>query len=268
LIWKGKIKLIVNQLKVKMERGEKVVGTLTHLGGSTTIECLGLAGLDFVVIDTEHAPFTTQDTMDYIRAAELRGITPVVRVQDYSRPSLHKMLNSGAKALIIPCMETVEEVKALVSEGKYYPKGKHNFPYARNSSWGVESATRLRGFLDENNENTLIIPQCETQGFLDNIEEIVRIDGVDGVFVGPWDLTTGMGIPEEFTNPLYLNARKRIIKACHDAGKFAWIFSPSGAVAKQNLKDGFDGTAVLIDTVVYINAFKQLYMEVKDFKGE
>jgi len=255
--------MIVNKLREKMQNKEKVYGTFSHLGSGVTIECLGLTGLDFVVIDTEHAPYSVQDTLDFIRAAEVRGITPIVRVQDHSRPSLHKMLNCGAKALIIPCMETVEEVRLLVEQGKFYPKGRHCFPYSRNSNWGNESAGRLTEFFDENNEGTLLVPQCETVGFLNNIEEIMNIDGIDGVFVGPWDLTTDMGIPEMFTHPDFLAARKRILKACHDAGKFAWIFSPSSQAAKKNIDDGFDGAAISMDTVVFMNAYKNILEEVK-----
>ncbi len=252
-----------NKLKLKMNRGEPVYGTFTHIGGGTAVECLGLAGLDFVVIDTEHGPFSVQDTMDLVRAAEIRGMTPVVRVQDYSRPSLHKMLNCGAKAIIIPCMESVEEIRLLVEQGKFYPRGKHCFPYSRNSSWGLESNGRLTDFYDENNENTLLVPQCETVGFLEHIEEIMAIDGIDGVFVGPYDLTTDMGIPGEFTAPRFLEARQRILKACHDNGKFAWSFSPDSAAAKKNVADGFDGAAISMDTVVYTNAFKKIMEELQ-----
>lgn len=254
---------MMNKLKQKMQKGEKVIGTFTHIDSSVAIECLGIAGLDFVVIDTEHAPFSVQNAMDFIRAAEIRGITPVVRVQDHTRPSLHKMLNSGAKALIIPCMERVEEVKLLVEQGKFYPKGRHCFPYSRNSSWGAQSAGHLLDFFEDQNENTLLVPQCETVGFLNNIEEIMRLDGIDGMFIGPYDLSTDMGIPAQFTNPDFLAARARILKACKDAGKFAWIFSPDSAAAKKNLADGFDGTAISMDTVMYTNAYRALVEEMR-----
>ncbi len=252
-----------NKLKEKMKRGEKLVGTFTHIGGGVAIECLGIAGLDFVVIDTEHAPFSPQDAMDWIRAAEVRGITPIVRVQDHSRPSLHKMINSGAKALIIPCMETVDEVKKLLEQGKFYPKGRHCFPYSRNSGWGADSAGRLMPFFNENNDNVLLVPQCETVGFLNNIEEILSFDGIDGVFVGPYDLSSDMGIPEQFTHPDFLAARQRILKACKEAGKFAWAFSPNSEAAKKNFADGFDGAAVSMDTVMYTNAYRKMLEDIR-----
>ncbi len=254
-----------NKLKEKMDRNEKVIGSFTHLGSGTVVECMGLSGLDFAVIDTEHAAFHIQDTLDYVRAAEVRGMSAVVRVQDHTRPSLHKALNCGADALIIPCMETMDEVRLLLEQGKFYPKGRHCFPYARNSSWGCESAGHLTEFFERENRETLLVPQCETVGFLNHIEEIMQLDGIDGVFIGPYDLSTDMGMPAQFDNPDFQKARARILKACKDAGKFAWIFSPSAEAAKKNLADGFDGTAVNMDTAVFINAYKTLVAGIRSY---
>ena len=116
-----------NLLKEKMIKGEKVVGTFFELGGNTAIECLGLSGLDFLIIDTEHGPFDIESSMDFIRTAELRNITPFARIKDISRTSVLKMLDIGAKGLIVPCVETALEVKNLVEWAKYYPLGKRGF---------------------------------------------------------------------------------------------------------------------------------------------
>ena len=254
---------MANRLKEKIKRGEPVVGTVAQLGGGTSIECLGLAGLDFVVIDTEHGPFSVQDTMDYIRAAETGGITPVVRVPDYTRPSLHRMINCGAKGIIVPCMENMEEIRLLVEQGRLSPKGKHCFPYARNSGWAQRSAGRLSEFYEEVNEDVLIIPQCETVGLLNHIEEVMQVPDIDGIFLGPYDLSTDMGISGQFTHPDFLEARARILKACKDAGKPAISFSPDVAAARKNLADGFAGVALSIDAVEFIRTFKALVKEVK-----
>ena len=85
-----------NAIKEKMRSGEKVLGTFFELGGNTAVECLGLAGLDFFIIDTEHGPFDVESAMNFIRAGELRGISPLVRVKDTTRPSILKMLDIGA----------------------------------------------------------------------------------------------------------------------------------------------------------------------------
>lgn len=253
-----------NIIKDKMARGESVVGTFFNLGGSTAVECLGIAGLDFLIIDTEHGPFDVESTIDFVRAAELRKITPLVRVKDHARSSILKMLDIGAKGLIVPYIETVAQVEQLVEYGKYDPVGKRGFGYGRGVSFGRESFARnMTEYFNTCNEKTMLIPQCETVGCLNNIEEIVNIEGVDGIFVGPYDLSIDMGMPGQFDNPKFVAALARIVKACRAAGKFIFIYSADNKTAKKYLADGFDGVAISMDAMVYINAFKKLIDDVK-----
>lgn len=254
-----------NLLKEKMINNEKVVGTFFELGGTSAVECLGLSGLDFFIIDTEHGPFDIESSIDFIRTAELRNITPFARIKDISRPSVLKMLDIGAKGIIVPCIETVEQVKNLVEWGKYYPLGKRGLAMARASGYGFSNfAQNVDDYMRVCNEETLLIPQCETIGCLENIEEIVNIKGVDGIFVGPYDLSIGLGKPAQFNNPEFLKAVAKILKACKDAGKFSFIYTGSNSAAKQYLLDGFTGVAVNMDAAIYINAYKEILREVKE----
>ena len=253
-----------NLVKEKIASGEKVVGTFFELGGNTAVECLGLSGLDFLVIDTEHGPFNIESSMDFIRTAELRNITPFARIKDISRSSVLKMLDVGAKGLVVPCIETIDQVKNLVEWAKYYPLGKRGFFMARSAGYGHESfAQNVDEYFRVCNEETLLIPQCETMGCLENIEDIINIEGVDGIFIGPYDLSIGMGKPAQFNDPQFLEAIARILKACKDAGKFSFIYTGNNTAAKQYLANGFDGVAVSMDVAVFINAYKALINEVK-----
>jgi 4-hydroxy-2-oxoheptanedioate aldolase len=254
-----------NKVKDKLERGESVLGTFFEMGGGSAVECLGISGLDFLVIDTEHGPFDVESSMDFIRAAELKGITPFVRVKDFARSSILKMLDIGAKALIIPCVNTVDEVKKIVEYGKYYPVGERGFFYGRAASYGYdESASDVNRYFQTCNRETMLIPQCETTGCLENIEEIVNIEGVDGIFIGPYDLSIAMGKPAQFKDPEFTDAVEQILKACRGAGKPAFIFSANSKTARKYLDDGFNGVALSTDVSVYINAFKSI---IEDIKG-
>ena len=102
-----------NKMKRKIEKGMPVVGTFFGLNSTLAVECLGLSGLDFLVIDCEHGPADVESALNFILAAELRGITPLVRVKNHNRDSILKMLDIGAKGLVIPCLETIDEVKML-----------------------------------------------------------------------------------------------------------------------------------------------------------
>lgn len=253
-----------NLLKKKMLEGEKVIGTFFELGSNTAIECLRHTGLDFLIIDTEHGPFDIESSMGFIRTAELGNMTPLARIKEISRPAVLKMLDIGAKGLIVPCVETVEEVKSLVEWAKYYPLGKRGFFMARPAGYGYESfAQNVDEYFKTCNEETLLIPQCETMGCLENIEEIVNIEGVDGIFIGPYDLSIGMGKPAQFDAPEFILAITRVLKACKAAGKFSFIYTGSNTVAKQYLSEGFNAVAANMDAAVYINAYKALVREIK-----
>lgn len=251
-------------LRKKMNEGTPVIGTFAHLGGPVTIECLGLAGLDFVVIVTEHGPFDYSDAIEMVRAAEIVNLAPIIRVCDHTRPSLHKALNTGCAGLIIPCIRTLDEIYDMPEEARYYPKGRHCFPYARNSMWNTKIAAEgLEQYFARANKETLIIPQCETVGFLENAETIMAMPEIDGLFVGPYDLSTDMGIPAQFDHPDFLAARKRLLKACSDNNKFAWAFCPNPETAKKNQADGFKGSAICMDTGVYTSAYKQMVEKMR-----
>lgn len=254
-----------NMLKEKMEQGNPVIGTFFALGGSTAVECLGISGLDFLIIDSEHGPFDVESSMEYIRSAQLRNISPLVRVKDASRASILKMLDIGAQGIIIPCVETVEEVKNIVRYGKYTPVGNRGFFYGRGAGYGFDSfAKNTKEYFHTCNEETLLLPQCETMGCLTHIEEIVAIEGVDGIFIGPYDLSISMGKPAEFEDLEFLAAIDRILNACKKAGKPAFIFTTNTASAKKYIADGFQGIAVDVDAGVYIRAYQSLIGEIKE----
>ena len=178
-----------NVLKEKLANGGKPIGTFFELGSPSVVEALGRTGLDFVILDNEHGPFEAESTRDFIRAAENSGLCPLARVRESSRPAVLKLLDIGAQGLIIPDVHSVEQVKELVSYAKYAPVGKRGFCPSRKDGWGFDesAAQSVAGQMEYWNHETLLIPQCETLGALEHIEEIVSLDGVDGIFIGPFD---------------------------------------------------------------------------------
>lgn len=253
-----------NMVKQKLSNNETVLGTFFQMGSTTAMECLGITGLDYTIIDTEHGPFDVESAMDYIRVAELKNITPFVRIKDITRSSILKMLDAGAKGLIIPCVETVEQVKNIVEYGKYSPVGKRGFIYGRVSEYGnSEDASSIDKYMKICNDNTMLIPQCETIGCLENIEVIVAMDGVDGIFVGPYDLSIAMGVSGQFDNPEFKKALKRVLDTCRNSGKPIFIFTGSIEAAKSYFEEGYNGVAYNLDTAMYINAFKKAIEQIK-----
>jgi len=253
-----------NLLKEKMQKGEKAVGTFFELGSDTAVECLRHTGLDFFIIDTEHGPFDIESSMGFIRTAELGNVAPLARIREISRPAVLKMLDIGAKGIIVPCVDSLEQVKSLVEWAKYYPVGKRGFFTARPAGYGYDSFARnIDEYFRICNEETLLIPQCETVGCLESIEEIVNTEGVDGIFIGPYDLSIGIGKPAQFDSPEFTGAVARVLKACKAAGKFSFIYTGSNTMAKQYLSQGFDAVAASMDATVFIDAYRALVNEIK-----
>ncbi len=255
---------MLNKVKAKLNNNESVIGTFFEIGSSIAVESLGIAGLDFLIIDTEHGPFDVESTMEYIRAAELRQIAPFVRTRDKSRTSILKMLDIGAEGLIIPFIKSLTDAEEIVEYGKYYPVGQRGFFFGRPVAYGYEDTVKdLDNYFKVCNRETMLIPQCETVGCLENIEDIAALEGIDGIFVGPYDLSIGMGKPAQFDDPDFISAIDRILSACKNAGKPAFIYCGDAETAKKYISRGFKGVGIGTDNTVYINAYKSIISEVK-----
>lgn len=242
----------------KLSRGEKPIGTFFELGSASAMECLGRTGLDFVIIDNEHGPFDTESTQDFIRAAELAGLCPFARVKETSRPAVLKLLDVGAQGLIVPNITSVEQVRELVGYAKYAPVGNRGFCPTRKDCWGFgyPATESLEVNMAYHNRETLLIPQCETVGALEHIEEIAALDGVDGIFIGPFDLSISMGIPGQFDRPEFKAALRRTLDACHAAGKFCILFTMIPAAVGEGFRSGYDAMTFSLDANVFIKAMK------------
>ena len=254
-----------NTLKEKLQNGMKPIGTFFELGSPSVIEALGRTGLDFVILDNEHGPFEAESSRDFARAAELVGLTAIARVREVSRPAILKLLDVGVQGVIVPDVHTVEEVQKLIDYTKYYPIGKRGFCPTRKDGWGFDEMAQqsVLGQMAYWNREILLIPQCETVGALEHIEEIVSMEGVDGIFIGPFDLSISMGIPGQFDHPDFVAALERVQKACRDAGKFCMIFAGAPAAVAERFNQGFDSVAYGLDASVLVAAFQANLADIR-----
>ena len=254
-----------NTLKEKLAQGMKPIGTFFELGSPSVIEALGRTGLDFIILDNEPGPFEAESSRDFARAAENVGLTAIARVREVSRPAILKLLDVGVQGLIIPDVHTVEQVQEIVDYAKYFPVGKRGFCPSRKDGWGFDDMAQ-QSVPDQMaywNEQVLVIPQCETVGALENIEAIVNTEGVDGIFIGPFDLSISMGIPGQFDHPDFVAALANVQKACRDAGKFCMIFAGAPAAVAERFHQGYDSVAYGLDAAVLAAAFKANVADIR-----
>ena len=255
----------MNRIREKFLNHELSVGTFTQLTSTVAVEALGRTGLDYVLIDTEHSAVGIEFLSSAITAADAAGIVPLVRINDIARSKVLQPLDYGAQGLIVPAVETVEQVRRLVEYAKFPPVGNRGFCPTRDGGYGYDEVS-MQGtdvYFAHANQETLLIPQCETVGCLDHIEEITAMDGVDGIFVGPYDLSVALDKPAQFDAPEFQSALDRVLAACRAAGKPCFIYAPNSAAAQAHLDRGFNSVAVGMDTIMCVEGFRQLLGELR-----
>lgn len=252
-----------NLIYKNFKEGKKSIGTFSVLGSITSMEILCYAGVDCPIIDLEHSPMSFSDALPLIAAAENCGKSPIVRIPDITRCNVLKAFDTGAAAIIVPGVNSVEEVKRLVEYSKYRPCGLRGYGAGRTGGYFTQEAISMgyEAFTEKCNRETLLFPQCETMGVLANVEEIAAMEGVDGIMVGPYDLSIAMGMPQDFDNPRFQEAIKRVLKACRSNGKIASILTGSGEDTRAKLAMGFDIALLSIDTIMLHKVYKDMIAE-------
>ena len=253
-----------NRLSEKKAQGIPSYGTFTQLKSCTAVENIACAPFDFVVVDSEHQEIGTDLMTAAVAAAQGAGLTPLVRICEISRRAVLHPLDAGAAGLIVPAVKTPEEVRQLVAFAKFAPLGDRGYLPTRDCQWGTQPSFTPASYMDEANRKTLLIPQCETKECLEHIEEIASIDGVDGIFIGPMDLSIALGHPLQLDAPVMTQAIDRILKACRDNGKMSMIFAGDAQTARTYVDRGFDSVAVGADTFLLIHAYRDLYRQLTD----
>ena len=225
----------MHRTKDRLKAGETVVGTTA--GAASDTRFLANAGFDFLLCDTQHS---TDDIKGLGRAVGgTRGTdaTPIVRVGDLRPDQICYALDIGAKGIVVPMVNTPEEAANMVNWSRYPFAGARSSAGMRGD-WGEFSS--YREYMDAVNEQLLIIPMIETQEALDGIEDILGVDGIDVLLVGPSDLSINIDVPLDYTNPRYHAALDRIGAACQDAGVApGMFFVPPGISPGELMQKGF-----------------------------
>jgi 4-hydroxy-2-oxoheptanedioate aldolase len=201
------------ELKEKLKQGERVYGTMfvtTRVGAGD--ERLAGMGLDYVIVDNEHAPFSRSETAAWARKLAETGIVPVVRVPIPASHYVTMALDGGAQGILAPYVETVEQVREVVGAAKLLPlKGQ---AVARAVAEGVFPSGETEQFLAERNKDNLLVIGIESVAAMERLDELLSVPGVDAAFVGPNDLTIQLGIPADYQHPKFLEAVARIHETC------------------------------------------------------
>ncbi len=207
-----------NPIRRKLEQGKNLLGMMHFTGSPMLIEVMASAGMDFVNIDMEHSPIDSGLAAHLVRAADAAEIAPFVRVPSVDPGLIMKMLNLGAQGIIIPHATRVD-CEAAVSAARYAPEGSRgSCPAIRASRY---SQPDWAGYTRAANREVTIIPLLEDKEAIDDIEGILAVDGVDIVFLGPFDYSVALGISgATFDHPIMAAALDRVVTMATARNKY------------------------------------------------
>lgn len=201
--------MLAKNIKAKLAKGEPSIGTWMSMAHPSIAEILTMAGYDWVVVETEHTAIDVSEALRLIIAIQQRGGTPLVRLAGIDPIQAKAVLDSGAAGVIVPMVNTKADAELAVSMCKYPPDGFRGVGLARAQGYGQE----FDEYVQNANEHTLVIVQIEHIDAVNNIDEILSVPGVDGTFIGPYDLSMSLGVPGQLYHPLVTAAKEKVLKA-------------------------------------------------------
>ncbi|HVA85075.1 MAG TPA: aldolase/citrate lyase family protein [Candidatus Saccharimonadales bacterium] len=208
------------QFRERIRRGDLLVGTFLNLGSPAAVEVAGHAGFDWLLIDLEHGAGTEADLLPELYAASATGVTALVRVEVSARLRLGRALDLGAAGIMVPRLETAEQVREAVSFLRWPPEGVRGVALStRGADLGGLTHREVAG----RNKRFALVVQVENPSMVANAAEVAAIDAVDVLFVGPTDLTHSLGVPGDFADAAYQAALRTVVAAARGAGKSAGI---------------------------------------------
>ena len=222
-----------NKMKAKLKAGETVFGCFVRYPSATLIEVMGYQPWDFIVFDGEHGLIEPADCENMVRAAEVRGITPIVRVPTNQPHVILRFMDTGAQGLHVPWVNSAPEAEAVVRSVKYHPRGIRGLAGIRAADFAQVGT--FGEYVEKANAETLVCIHIETAQAVDCLPEIATIDGLDVIFIGPTDLSHSLGVPGQPQHPTVLAAIDRIIDTVSKAKTNAvlGIMVPNAAAAQQ-----------------------------------
>jgi 2-dehydro-3-deoxyglucarate aldolase len=233
-------------LKQKFSAGELTIGSWITLAHPSIAEIMASAGFDWLAVDLEHSCITIREAEELIRVIDLCGVTPLVRLTSNNPDQIKRVMDSGAHGVIVPMVNSAEDAERAVQAVKYPVRGQRGFGLARAQGYG----TKFQEYVDWQAENSVVIVQIEHIAAVDNFEEILSVDGVDGYIVGPYDLSGSMGIPGEFTHPDLKAALEKVISIADKLGKTGGIHvvEPDPKLLAAEIEKGQKFIAYSLDT--------------------
>jgi 4-hydroxy-2-oxoheptanedioate aldolase len=249
-----------NIFKQAIQQRRLQIGLWSSMCSNIGAEIVAYSGFDWILLDTEHSPNELPGLLSQLQALKGGTASPVVRAAWNDTVLIKRILDVGAQSILLPYVQTPEEAKRAVQAVRYPPNGVRGVAGgSRASNFG-----RVNGYLGKADAEICLLIQVETKSALDQIEAIASVEGIDGVFIGPADLSGSLGHLGNAQHPDAQAAMKDAAARLAKVGKAAGILTGVEAEAKRYIEWGYNFVAVGTDTALLRNASDNL---VKTFKG-
>lgn len=199
-------------LKQQLKNRELTIGSWITLGNTSIAEILANAGYDWLVVDLEHTTISLDQAGELIRTIELSGVPSLVRLTSNDENQIKRVMDAGATGIVVPMVKNVDDAKSAVAATRYPPLGNRGIGLARAQKYGVA----FQEYLKWQNDGPVVVVQIEHIDAVDNLKDILNVEGVDAFIIGPYDLSCSMGIPGEFNNPKFKQVIESIISISNE----------------------------------------------------
>ncbi len=248
-----------NPVKQRLQQGLPVIGHWISFPSPAVVELMAGAGMDWLMIDTEHGPANWETVEDMIRAMKGTAVAPLVRVVA-NDPALIKLaLDRGALGVLVPLVNTAEQARAAAAASRYPPDGIRGVAGTRVNRYGGD----LPQYFEEWNRQVVVACQVETGQALENVEAIAAVDGIDVLFVGPNDLSANLNRFRRFDDPEFARAVDQIVKTARRHGKAAGYMAANDDDALARIDQGFRFIALGSDARLLAGATAATYDKIR-----
>lgn len=246
-------------LRARLRNGEPFLTTFSIIPAIEVVELIGLAGFDGVILDTEHGAHASEALGPLILAARAHGLHPLVRVRSSEPTGIGAALDAGAAGVIVPQIGSAAEASKAVRAARFAPEGNRGAnPFVRAADY----SSRIEWFA-ESNRDTAVLLMIEGAGAIAELDQIIDTPNLDGIFIGPMDLSHALGVPGEVTHPSVVEAIERVIAATRAKGLICGIFAGTSEAARRWIGRGVTLIGVSVDTVQFLRVLKETVAEVR-----
>jgi len=256
------ITLKENKLKKVLKNNKVAIGPFMKFTDPAAVEIVGYAGFDFVIIDTEHGPISIETAQNFIRAAEVAGITPIIRVRENNSSLILRALDIGAQGVEIPQISTKEDALRAVEAAKFSPQGERGVcRFVRAANY---SSLNQYKYFEFSNKETLLIVHIEGVEGVKNLKEILTVKDLDVIFLGPYDLSSSCGVTGQINHPAVVKKMEEAVKLSQKANIAVGTFVDNVEDAKKWIDVGVQYISFSVDVGIFYEACCRVVKDLRE----